>query len=67
MGLSAGRVECRAENYGNRDARSGKPRAMIISAAILSALIGVVATGVAMLDYKPAQQHVEVEITPRTP
>ena len=69
MGLSAGPVAHRPESYGNgnRDARSRKPRAMIISAAILSAVIGLIATGAAMLDYKPTQQHVEVEITPRTP
>ena len=69
MGLAAGPAAHRAEGYGNgnRDARSRKPRVMIILAAILSALIGVVATGAAMLDYKPTQQHVEVEITSRAP
>jgi hypothetical protein len=40
-------------------------RALIISASIASVVIGgCILTGAAVLQYKPAQQHVEVEITP---
>ena len=70
MGLSASPVQRQAENYanGNRDARSRKTPAMVISAVIASVvLVGVIATGAAVLNYQPAQQHVEVEITPRAP
>ena len=70
MGLSAGPVEHRAENYGdgNRHIRSRKPLIMIISAAIVSVVIGIIATaGGAMLNYQPTRQHVEIEIAPRTP
>jgi len=70
MGLSASPVERRAENYanGNRDARSRKPLVMVISAVVASVvLIGVIATGAAVLNNQPAQQHFEVEITPRAP
>jgi hypothetical protein len=69
MGLSAGPVKHRAENYGdgNRHIRSRKPL-MIISAAIVSVVIGIIATaGGAMLNYQPTRQHVEIEIAPRTP
>ena len=69
MGLSAGPVEHRAENYGdgNRHIRSRKLM-MIISAAIVSVVIGIIATaGGAMLNYEPTRQHVEIEIAPRTP
>ena len=69
MGLSAGPVEHRAENYGdgNRHIRSRKLM-MIISAAIVSVVIGIIATaGGAMLNYQPTRQHVETEIAPRTP
>jgi len=69
MGLSAGPVEHRAENYGdgNRHIRSRKLM-MIISAAIVSVVIGIIATaGGAMLNYQPTRQHVEIEIAPRTP
>jgi len=41
---------------------------MIISAAIVSVVIGIIATaGGAMLNYQPTRQHVEIEIAPRTP
>jgi hypothetical protein len=30
-------------------------------------VLGVIATGAAILDYQPAKQHVEIEITPRAP
>jgi len=66
MGLSAGPVECRAENYanGNRDASSRKPLMLVISAAIASvAVAGVIVAGAAVLNYKPVQQHVEVDMT----
>ena len=69
MGLSAGPVEHRAENYGdgNRHIRSRKLM-MIISAAIVSVVIGIIATaGGAMLNYQPTRQHVEIEIAPGTP
>jgi len=69
MGLSAGPVEHRAENYGdgNRHIRSRKLM-MIISAAIVSVVIGIIATaGGAMLNYEPTRQHAEIEIAPRTP
>ena len=69
MGLSAGPVEHRAENYGdgNRHIRSRKLM-MIISAAIVSVVIGIIATaGGAMVNYEPTRQHVEIEIAPRTP
>jgi len=64
MGLSASAVEHRAENYGNgnRDARSRKPLMMIISGAVASVVIGVIATGAAVLNYQPTRQHVEVEL-----
>ena len=65
MGLSAGPVERRVEDYANgkRGSRSRKPPTMIISAAI-AVVIGIIATGAAMLNEQPTRQHVEVEITP---
>ena len=65
MGLSAGPVEYRAGDYGDgeRDARRRKPLGMIISAGIAAIVIGVIATGAAMLQYEPTRQHVEIEIT----
>ena len=66
MGLSASPVERRAENYanGNREPRSRKPLILIISGAIASIVIGIViVAGAAVLNDKPVQQHVEVEIT----
>lgn len=43
-------------------------KALIISAAIASVVIGsIIVAGAAMLNYQPAQQHIQVEITPRTP
>jgi len=42
-------------------------KTLIVSAAITCIVIGgVMVAGAAMLQYKPAQQHVEVEIAPRT-
>jgi hypothetical protein len=70
MGLSAGPAERRAENYadGNRNTRSRKPLIIIVSAAAASVVIfGVIATSAATLNYEPTRQHVEFEITPRTP
>ena len=66
MGRSVGSVEGRAENYanGNRANGSRKPLMLIISGAIASVVIGIViVAGAAVLNYKPVQQHVEVEIT----
>ncbi|MBV9015196.1 MAG: hypothetical protein JO058_06025 [Alphaproteobacteria bacterium] len=66
MGLSAGPAERRAGNYANakRDTRSRKPL-MLISAAIASVVVGgAVMAGAAVLNYKPVQQHIEMEITP---
>jgi hypothetical protein len=66
MGLSAGPVERRAENYanGNGDAINRKPLVLFISAAIASvAGAGFIVAGAAVLNYKPVQQHVEIDIT----
>jgi hypothetical protein len=39
-------------------------RALIITVSIVSVFIsGCILAGAAMLQYKPAQQHVEIEIT----
>ena len=39
-------------------------KVLIISAAVASVVIGgAIVAGAAMLQYKPVQQHVEVEIT----
>jgi hypothetical protein len=67
MGLSASTTDRRAENYANgkHDASRRKPLMLIISAAVASVAIGtVVLAGAAVLNYEPAQQHVEFEITP---
>jgi hypothetical protein len=41
-------------------------KALIISASIASVVIGgCILAGAAMLEYKPAQQHVELDITPK--
>ena len=67
MGLSAGPVEGRAENYanGNRANGSRKPLMLIISVGFASLVVaGVIVAGAAVLNYEPVQQHVEVEITP---
>ena len=62
MGLSAGSVEKGNSNTGKR-----KRLAMIVSAAIASVVIvGVIAATAAALNYQPAPQHVQFEITPRT-
>ncbi|MBV9015814.1 MAG: hypothetical protein JO213_11030 [Alphaproteobacteria bacterium] len=65
MGLSAGPAERRAGNYANakRDIRSRKPLMLIIAAAIASVVVGG-AVMAAVLNYKPVQQHIEMEITP---
>ena len=40
-------------------------KALIVSASVTSVVIGgCILIGAAMLQYKPAQQHVEFEITP---
>ena len=69
MGLSAGPAKHRAEGYGNRsrDARGRKALIMVISGGMATVVIGAIAAGLAMLDFEPAQQHVELEISPRTP
>jgi hypothetical protein len=39
-------------------------RALIVSVSIASVFVGgCILAGAAMLQYKPAQQHVEIEIT----
>jgi putative exporter of polyketide antibiotics len=63
-------MDRRAENHasGSHGASRRKPLVLIISAAIASvAVAGFIAASAAMLQYKPIQQHVEVEITPRGP
>jgi hypothetical protein len=64
MGLSAGPVERRAENYANgHDGSRRKPLMPIISVAIASVVIGtVIVAGAAILQYQPIQQHVELEL-----
>ena len=64
MGLSASAIDRRAENYANSkpNSSSRKPLMLILSAAIASVVIGTVVAGAAMLQYKPTQQHVEIEI-----
>jgi len=65
MGLSASAMDRRAKNYANgkHDASRRKPLMLIISAAVASLVLGtVIVAGAAMLQYKPTQQHVEVEL-----
>ena len=67
MGLSASAMDRRLENNANgkRDASRRKPLMLIVSAAVTSVVIGTgVGAGVAVLNYKPVQQHVQFEITP---
>jgi len=66
MGLSASPVEGRAASYANgkRDAGSRKPLILIISAVVAIVVIaGAIVGGTAVLNYKPVQQHVEIDIT----
>lgn len=65
MGLSVSSIDRRAGNYANSkpDSSRRKPLMLILSAAIASVVIGIViVAGAAMLQYKPTQQHVEIEI-----
>ena len=63
MGLSAGSLD-----KGNSNTHKRKRPMMIISAAIACiAMIGVVLGGAAALNFEPTTQHVQFEITPRSP
>ena len=63
MGLSAGAIDSRAGDRANGNATKRKPL-MIISAAVASVVIGsAILAGAAVLNYKPVQQHVEIDIT----
>ena len=67
MGLSATAMDGRTDKHanGNRNANRRKPLILLISGAVASLLIGTaIAAGTAVLNYKPAQQHVQFEITP---
>jgi len=66
MGLSASAMDRRAENSasGKHEAIRRKPLMLIVSAVGASVVIGtVIMASAAVLNYKPVQQHVEVEIT----
>ena len=65
MGLSASPAERGGENYanGNHAPSRRKPLMLIISAAVASLAIGtVIMAGGPILQYRPTQQHVELEI-----
>jgi len=66
MGLSASAMDRRAEPYANskQDASRRKPLMLIVSVAVTSVVMGmVIVAAAALLQYKPAQRHVEFEIT----
>ena len=63
VGLSAGAMDRRAN--GNHEASRRRPPMLIVAAAVASLVIAtVIVAGAAVLNYKPVQQHVEIEVTP---